>query len=353
MTTITLRAVAGRPLTNNEVDDNFNNLNTYKVEQTSATGAAALPSGTTAQRPASPVAGNIRYNASTGKFEGYGSAWGNIGGGAAIGDTAPSNPGAGDLWWNSLDGHLYVYYSDVDTSQWVDAFAGGEGQYLPLTGGTISGNLGIGTTSVLGNSQLNVLQGVVARNSGATLPYFQTYNANAGTDLKTWRFGGNSSGAFTIESVNDAYSSATGRVMIDASGNILFGNTAFAYGARGLFYAASAFNTNTYNPLELGSASGATVNHQLQKTAVSTATTVILSTGLYASLVVVFGSDGTNRFLDLVLFGLGNGAVGVVSSFSVSGTPAGRTYSQSSSTYRLAMASGTYTVQAYAISMNG
>lgn len=143
MTTITLRGTKGSPLTNAEVDNNFENLNTYKVEQTSATGAAALPTGTTAQRPASPVAGNIRYNASTGKFEGYGSAWGNIGGGAAIGDAAPSNPGAGDLWWNSLDGHLYVYYSDVDTSQWVDAFAGGEGQYLPLTGGTVSGLLNV------------------------------------------------------------------------------------------------------------------------------------------------------------------------------------------------------------------
>ena len=84
MTTITLRAVAGRPLTNNEVDANFDNLNSYKVEQTSTTGAASLPTGSTAQRPASPGSGSIRYNSTTGKFEGYGSAWGNIGGGAVI-----------------------------------------------------------------------------------------------------------------------------------------------------------------------------------------------------------------------------------------------------------------------------
>lgn len=46
------------------------------------TGVFELPSGTTAQRPGSPVAGMIRYNNSLGQFEGYGTAWGTIGGGA-------------------------------------------------------------------------------------------------------------------------------------------------------------------------------------------------------------------------------------------------------------------------------
>ena len=54
------------------------------VLKTSATGAAFLPTGTTGERPGSPSAGSIRYNSTTGKFEGYGSAWGNIGGGAVI-----------------------------------------------------------------------------------------------------------------------------------------------------------------------------------------------------------------------------------------------------------------------------
>lgn len=43
----------------------------------SATGGMLLPSGTTAQRPASPVAGQIRFNTTTGAVEVYsGSAWG-------------------------------------------------------------------------------------------------------------------------------------------------------------------------------------------------------------------------------------------------------------------------------------
>lgn len=62
------------------------------VPQTSATGAADIPAGTTAQRDGSPAAGYFRFNSDDGAFEGYdGSAWGSIGGGGgatgAGGDT--------------------------------------------------------------------------------------------------------------------------------------------------------------------------------------------------------------------------------------------------------------------------
>jgi hypothetical protein len=49
------------------------------------TGAAKLSVGTTVQRP-TPVTGMVRYNTTTGKFEGYGAtAWGALGGGATGG----------------------------------------------------------------------------------------------------------------------------------------------------------------------------------------------------------------------------------------------------------------------------
>ena len=54
------------------------------VVGTSATDALVLPSGTTGQRGAS-TAGKIRYNSTTSSFEGYGTAWGSIGGGATGG----------------------------------------------------------------------------------------------------------------------------------------------------------------------------------------------------------------------------------------------------------------------------
>jgi len=53
-----------------------------KVPQTSATGAAVMPSGTETQRP-TPATGQLRFNTDASSFEGYnGSEWGSIGGGA-------------------------------------------------------------------------------------------------------------------------------------------------------------------------------------------------------------------------------------------------------------------------------
>jgi hypothetical protein len=41
-----------------------------------------------------------------------------------ISDTPPASPKNADLWFNSLDGGLLVYYSDVDTNQWVEIALG-------------------------------------------------------------------------------------------------------------------------------------------------------------------------------------------------------------------------------------
>lgn len=53
------------------------------VRKTGSTGAAIVPSGTTAQRDSAPTSGYFRFNSDTTSFEGYdGTAWGSIGGGA-------------------------------------------------------------------------------------------------------------------------------------------------------------------------------------------------------------------------------------------------------------------------------
>ena len=33
----------------------------------------------------------------------------------------PGDPVAGDLWWSTLEGNLFIWYQDDDSSQWVDA----------------------------------------------------------------------------------------------------------------------------------------------------------------------------------------------------------------------------------------
>jgi len=84
------------------------------------------------------------------------------GGGSSviISGTAPSSPSAGDLWWDSDIGTLFIYYNDGDSSQWVEAspqilVEGPAGTY------TLNGNLiTTGDTTI---------QGTLYETSDATL----------------------------------------------------------------------------------------------------------------------------------------------------------------------------------------
>jgi hypothetical protein len=99
MATIILRygatgatGVKNAPLTVTEVDGNFNNLNNFKVEQTSNSGSAILPVG---PNGASGAIGYIRYNTDINKFQGYSNAgWGELGSGATGPQGASGFPGA-------------------------------------------------------------------------------------------------------------------------------------------------------------------------------------------------------------------------------------------------------------------
>ena len=84
ITSVTDPTGAQDAATKNYVDTNF-------VDQTAATGAAALPAGTEAQRPTG-AAGHLRFNTDTDTFEGFdGTSWGSIGGGASAGGAIYEN----------------------------------------------------------------------------------------------------------------------------------------------------------------------------------------------------------------------------------------------------------------------
>ena len=87
--------------------------------------------------PSSPSAGDLWYNTNAGGLFVYyqdanSSQWVEVVGktgatGAAggvtvsVSDAAPSSPSAGQLWWNSTANKLYIYYQDANSSQWVQA----------------------------------------------------------------------------------------------------------------------------------------------------------------------------------------------------------------------------------------
>lgn len=110
MATIVTRAGKGNPLTNNEVDANFNNLNTEVGQAAKLTAdnllsgynnftastAVKVPVGTTAQRPAVAVIGDVRYNTTISDYEGYdGTTWVRLSSGAFTGLATEAEVGAG------------------------------------------------------------------------------------------------------------------------------------------------------------------------------------------------------------------------------------------------------------------
>ena len=95
MATIVTRSGKGSPLTNTEVDSNFTNLNTDKIED-------APSDGTTYARQSGAWAA-VTATAAT----------------VETSSTAPSSPSDGDVWYSESNGVTYVYYDDGTSSQWV------------------------------------------------------------------------------------------------------------------------------------------------------------------------------------------------------------------------------------------
>jgi len=71
--------------------------------------------------PATLVDGNVlKYDEGT---ELWINGTGGGGGGVTASDTPPVGPGNGSAWYNTVDGTLYVWYVDANSSQWVQVQA--------------------------------------------------------------------------------------------------------------------------------------------------------------------------------------------------------------------------------------
>lgn len=75
------------------------------------------------------------------------------------------------------------------------------------------------------------------------------------------------------------------------------------------------------------------------------ATTIFSTPGDGASLTVC-GSDGTNKFSDTIIYGLSDTPV-VTLTHTAAGSPAARTYSNTSGQLKLLLASGTYAINTF------
>ena len=60
------------------------------------------------------------YNSTKGTWTRTGASAASGGASVTVSDTAPTSPSAGNMWWNSLLGKMFIYYADANTSQWVE-----------------------------------------------------------------------------------------------------------------------------------------------------------------------------------------------------------------------------------------
>lgn len=128
------------------------------------------------------------YSSSKGYWTAAASSGGGGGGGASVttGDTPPTSPSVGDLWFDSSVAKTYVYYDDGSSSQWVqlnpsggsdgaDGATGGESPVIltePPSSHTLNnaGNTSTLTMTAQDPEGFDVTYGIAYKTAGNTLP---------------------------------------------------------------------------------------------------------------------------------------------------------------------------------------
>jgi len=185
-----------------------------------------------------------------------------------------------------------------------------------------SGNVGIGDSSPAAKLEIkqgssNWYEGIRINRSDNTTQ-FGTFSNNSGaTFIGAADTTGGSNNALLFGNSTDG-TTYTERMRIDSSGILIVNNG--------------------------GNSTGGIVNKYRSAITVGTTATNISNPTTYGGLAFVWVSSGGNIAHDLVSYSLS--AVDVVASQTISGSPAGRTYSAASGILKVAMASGSYSVYA-------
>lgn len=262
----------------------------------------------------------------------------------------------------------YGYLESLDTTGSISynpLWLGGSIVQLGVSGSekmriTSAGNVGIGTTSPakLLDVKTTAITSGTATNETIRITATFSGGLSAATTVGSLGF---SDGTYQTALINALvetpasnaagamafYTSTSGgvateRMRITSAGNVLINTTSISTGC------IAAINGKI--DLKTGNTSIGKIE-AAKSISVTTSATTVISGYVFGGLAIVNGNDGTNQFTDLVFWGY-SGTPTVISSQTISGSPAARTYTAVVGDLKLAMASGTYTVAAVAITAN-
>ena len=138
------------------------------------TGSVKVSAGTTAQRESSPSAGMFRFNSTEGKFEGYSTEWGELGGGAA------------DFRLNSFTGNGSTTAYTLSTSPIEDnTLVYIDGVYQNKTGYAIVDNVLTFSSAPPNSSAIEITAATVAPVAASTEFKLSQFTGNGSTTVFT------------------------------------------------------------------------------------------------------------------------------------------------------------------------
>jgi len=213
-------------------------------------------------------------------------AWAPIGGSVSIGDTPPSSPQAGNLWWKSDTGVLYIFYNDGNSSQWVPATPtpAPTGPTVQLVGETVTV---AGATDMRvtwpsnarkveieylmetsdASSQSAYVQWMVGGVPNTTASYSYTYVFSNGTSATPSAGGANSVAYSSIGTAiwhKGVLRPIAPGIAVPTGANMVYEGTAYLQGAAGLRIAIALAGdgpvpANTINGARIGFVAGTTL----------------------------------------------------------------------------------------------
>ena len=262
-------------------------------------------------------------------------------GGVSIGNT--TDPGATNL---SVTGNIR---SGSLTSGRIP-YASTSGLLIDSANLTFDGtNLGIGNTSpiyplTIGSSSTRGVVDIIG--TSAATPVLILNNTNAASGHQ-WNIYAGSSGAGNLDFTD--LTAGLIRMTIDGSGKVGIGGIPFGN--------VGAFSVKGTASITDGSAQGTTTELVQTTSSITIAKTILTSvapslSSAAASYIYVYGSNNSTAYFFDVLVCIANAAtVTVLSSTTLGGSPAARTYALVSGALTLTMASGTYNVTAKAMAI--